>query len=168
MCLPHSARKGSALKNLAGTLHTGGAGCTLSVGWESKWKFLLRRRRPCHSLIFDVDPAAASSKRSCAPRMYQSAHLARARSSNSCPRRLASARWKSRRRGFAPLRRKDGEAGTIGTSSWPIGSHRCTTTDGWRQFWSHGKLQALLDVGSMLRQESKPPYPQTPPTSRCH
>jgi hypothetical protein len=31
-----SRRKGSALKNLAGTLHTDGAECTLSIGREVK------------------------------------------------------------------------------------------------------------------------------------
>lgn len=31
-----SRRKGSALKNLAGALHTGGGACTLSVGREVK------------------------------------------------------------------------------------------------------------------------------------
>jgi len=31
-----SRRKGSALKNLAGALHTDGGGCTLSVGREVK------------------------------------------------------------------------------------------------------------------------------------
>jgi len=31
-----SRRKGSALRNLAGTLHTDGAACTLSVGREVK------------------------------------------------------------------------------------------------------------------------------------
>jgi len=90
----------------------------------------LRRRRPCHCLIFDVDPAAGSSKHSCAPRTYLGAPRAKARSSSNCRRCLRSAQWKSRRQGFAPQRRKGGEAGPIATRSWLIG-RSSTTTDGY-------------------------------------
>ena len=89
-----------------------------------------RRRRPCHCLIFDVDPAAKSSKHWCAPRTYLSARRAKARSSSNCRRYLRSARWKPRRQGFAPQRRKGGEAGPIATRSWLIG-RSSTTTDGY-------------------------------------
>lgn len=105
--------------------------------------------RPCHCLIFDVDPAAASSKHSCAPRTYRIARRARARSSSNCHQCLASARWNSRRPGFAPQGRKGAEAGPIATRSWPSGKPSTTTDAG------PGRIRMRIDFPPIESHRSR-------------
>jgi hypothetical protein len=44
----------------------------------SLWHLEIEEARPCHSLIFAVDPVAESSKHSCALQTYRGAHRAKA------------------------------------------------------------------------------------------
>ena len=55
-----SRRKGSALKNLAGALHTDGGWSTLSVGWEVKMEILAKYfRLRLHDSVDPFLPAHA-------------------------------------------------------------------------------------------------------------